>query len=192
VQPTNAEQLDSLARDFAAHGFNLKQLMRRITRSSAYQLSSRFDGRWKDSYTPYFARRYVRLLTAEQIHDAISQATQVFGNYKRNDPVYGSPLEPVRYWTEAATPEDINNGEAKTFLQAFGQANREQFDRRPGGSIVQAMMLMNSSFVSRRVLAANGSRVDRLVNSGRTNKEIVNELFLATLSRHPIAEEQRS
>jgi hypothetical protein len=191
VQPTNAELLDSLARDFAAHGFRLKHLMRRITRSSSYQLSSRFDGEWKDSYTLYFARRYVRLLTAEQIHDAISQATQVYGNYKRNDPVYGNALAPVRFWTEAATPEDINNGEAKNFLQAFGQANREQFDRRPGGSILQAMMLMNSPFVTRRVLAANGSLVDRSVNSTMTNGEIVNELFLATLSRKPLPEEKQ-
>jgi hypothetical protein len=190
VQPTNAELLDSLARDFAAHGFSLKHLMRRITRSNAYQLSSRFEGEWKDSYTPYFARRYVRLLTAEQIHDAISQATHVFGNYKRNDPVYGNALAPVRFWTEAATPEEINNGEAKNFLQAFGQANREQFDRRPGGSILQAMMLMNSPFVTRRVLAANGSLVDQSVNSSKTNEEIVTELFLATLSRKPLLEEK--
>jgi Protein of unknown function (DUF1553) len=191
VQPTNAELLDSLARDFATHGFSIKHLMRRITQSSAYQLSSRFEGDWKESYTPYFARRYVRLLTAEQIHDAISQATQVFGNYKRNDPVYGTALTPVRFWTEAATPEDINSGEAKNFLHAFGQANREQFDRRPGGSILQAMMLMNSPFVTRRVQAANGSLVEQSVNSTRTNAEIVSVLYLATLSRNPSPEEKQ-
>ncbi len=68
--------------------------MRTIARSSAYQLSSRFDGEWKESYTPYFARNFVRQLTAEQIHDAISQATQVFGNYKRKDYVYDTPIAP--------------------------------------------------------------------------------------------------
>jgi hypothetical protein len=143
-QPTNNELLDALARDFAAHRFSLKHLMRTIARSSAYQLSSRFDGQWKESYTPYFARHYVRSMTAEQLHDAISQATQVFGNYKRNDWVYGNALEPLRFWTEASSPEEIGNGEAKNFLRTFGQANREQFDRQPGGSILQAMMLMNS------------------------------------------------
>jgi hypothetical protein len=70
-QPTNSALLDALARDFAAHRFSLKHLMRTLTRSSAYQLSSRFDGEWKHSYTPYFARHYVRQLSAEQIHDAI-------------------------------------------------------------------------------------------------------------------------
>ena len=190
-QPTNTELLDALARDFATHRFSLKQLMRTIARSSAYQLSSRFDGEWKESYTPYFARHFVKLLTAEQIHDAISQATQVFGNYRRKDYVYDTPIAPARFWTEAASPEDINNGEAKNFLRTFGQANREQFDRQSVGSILQAMTLMNSPFVTRRVTAANGSLVDQLVKSAKSSAEIVDELYLATLSRYPLAQEKQ-
>lgn len=189
-QPTNDELLDALAADFAAHQFSLKHLMRQITRSNAYQLSSRFDGEWKESYTPYFARHFVRQLTAEQLHDAICQATQVFGNYKRRDWTYETPIEPVRFWTEASSPEDIGNGEAKGFLRTFGQANREQFDRQPGGSVLQAMMLMNNPFVTRRVQAINGSRVERLVNSPMSNAEIVDELYLATLCRHPLPKEK--
>ena len=190
-QPTNTELLDALARDFATHRFSLKHLMRTIARSSAYQLSSRFDGEWKESYTPYFARHFVKLLTAEQIHDAISQATQVFGDYRRKDYVYDTPIAPARFWTEAASPEDINNGEAKNFLRTFGQANREQFDRQSVGSILQAMTLMNSPFVTRRVTAANGSLVDQLVKSAKSSAEIVDELYLATLSRYPLAQEKQ-
>jgi hypothetical protein len=191
-QPTNDDLLNALAADFAGHQFSLKHLMRTIARSSAYQLSSRFDGDWKERYTPYFARHFVRQLTAEQLHDAISQATQVFGNYKRTDYVYGVPITPVRFWTEAASPEDVGNGEAKSFLRAFGQANREQFDRQPGGSILQAMALMNSPFVTRRVTAANGSMAERLVKSTMNSAEIVEALYLATLSRRPLPEEKRT
>ena len=190
-QPTNSELLDALAADFAAHRFSLKHLMRTLVRSSAYQLSSRLDGKWKESYTPYFARHYVRQLTAEQIHDAISQATQVFGNYNRKDYFYGTPIAPVRFWTEAASPEDINNGEAKNFLRTFGMANREQFDRQSVGSILQAMMLMNSPFVTKRVTASNNSLVEQLVKSAKGSAEIVDELYLATLSRHPLPQEQQ-
>jgi hypothetical protein len=190
-QPTNTELLDALAHDFATHGFSLKRLMRAIARSNAYQLSSRFDGEWKESYTPYFARHYVKLLTAEQIHDAITQATQVFGNYRRKDYVYDTPIAPARFWTEAASPEDINNGEAKNFLRTFGQANREQFDRQSVGSILQAMMLMNSPFVTRRVTAADGSLVDQMVKSSKSGAEIVDELYLATLSRFPLPQEKQ-
>lgn len=191
VQPTNPELLAALGRDFAERGFSLKQLMRTIAQSSAYQLSSRFDGEWKESYTPYFARHYVRLLTAEQVHDAISQATGVFGNYRRKDPVYETPLDRVRYWTEAATPEDISDNEVKNFLRTFGQANREQFDRQPGGSILQAMTLMNSPFVTKRVQAENGSLVEQLVKSEKGSAEIVEEMYLATLSRHPLPKEKQ-
>jgi hypothetical protein len=190
-QPTNAELLNALARDFAARRFSLKHLMRTIVRSSAYQISARFEGEWKEGYTPYFARHYVRLLTAEQLHDAISQATLVFGAYKRNDWVYGNALAPVSFWTEAGSPEEIGNGEVKNFLRTFGQANREQFDRQPGGSILQAMTLMNSPFVTRRVMAANGSLVDQLVKSSKGNAEIVDDLYLATLSRHPLPQERQ-
>ena len=190
VQPTNPALLEALGRDFAANKFSLKHLMRTISRSSAYQLSSRFDGEWKESYTPYFARHYVRMLTAEQLHDAICQSTGVFGNYKRDDMVYGTNMPAFRFWTEAPTPEEIGDGPAKSFLRTFGQANREQFDRQPGGSILQAMVLMNSPFVNRRVRAEGGSRVEQLVKSDKSNAAIVDELYLATLSRQPRPEEK--
>jgi hypothetical protein len=190
IQPTNPALLAALGQNFAQHGFSLKHLMRTIARSSAYQLSSRFDGEWKESYTPYFARHYVRMLTAEQIHDAISEATQVFGNYKQKDMLYRTDLPPARYWTQAPTPEEINDGEAKNFLRTFGQANREQFDRQPGGSILQAMVLMNSPFVNKRVKADGTSRVAQLVKSDKANDRIVEELYLATLSRPPRDEEK--
>ena len=190
VQPTNPALLEALGKDFAQNHFSLKHLMRTICRSSAYQLSSRFDGEWKEAYTPYFARHYVRMLTAEQLHDAICQATGVFGNYKRRDMVYGTDLPPVKFWTEAPTPEEVGDGEAKSFLHTFGQANREQFDRQPGGSILQAMVLMNSPFVNKRVKADNGSRVEQLVKSDKTNEQIVDELYWATLSRPPRPEEK--
>lgn len=189
-QPTNFALLDTLARDFAAHKFSLKYLMRTLARSQAYQLSSRYEGEWKEAYTPYFARHYVRQLTAEQMHDALTQATQVFGDYKRRDWLYETPIAPAHFWTEAASPEDIGNGEAKSFLRTFGQANREQFDRQPGGSILQAIMLMNSPFVTKRIQAVNNSLVEQLVKSTNSNAEIIEVLYLATLSRYPVAREK--
>jgi hypothetical protein len=119
------------------------------------------------------------------MHDAICQATQVYGDYPQNDLLYGRPLAPVRFVTEAPTPEEINNGDAKALLRTFGQANREQTDRQPGGSILQAISMMNSEFVTRRVRAARGSTVDRLVQSQKSNADLVDELFLWTLSRPP-------
>jgi hypothetical protein len=53
------------------------------------------------------------------------------------------------------------------------------------------MTLMNSPFVTRRVTAANGSLVEQLVKSTKSGADIVDELYLATLSRHPLPQEQR-
>jgi hypothetical protein len=77
VQPTHPELLNALAKDFEAHDYDWRYIIQLIARSAAYQLSSQFDGSWKDSYARYFARHFVRRLSAEEIFDAISQATDI-------------------------------------------------------------------------------------------------------------------
>jgi hypothetical protein len=51
-------------------------------------------------------------------------------------------------------------------------------------------MLMRSPVVNDRVLAAKDSRVQRLLASSESNAKVVEELFLATLSRQPTPEEK--
>jgi hypothetical protein len=192
IQPTHPELLDALAADFAAGGFRLKRLMKTIVSSRAWQVSSRFDGPWEDRYERYFARARVKQLTAEQLHDAICEATQVYGDYPQKDMVYGQPREPIRFVTQAATPEEIPDGEARAFLRAFGQANREQTDRQPGGSIPQAIALLGGEFVARRVRASGKGVVGQLIESEKSSSEIVDEMFLRTLSRPPAADEKQT
>lgn len=192
VQPTNPELLNALAADFAAHGYSLKYLMRTITLSAAYQFSSRFDGEWKESFTPYFARKYVRLLGAEEIHDEVSQATGIFGNYKRRGLWGGHEPVPAvaRYFTQFASPQEGSGKDTQMLLNAFGQSNRDQFDKEPGGSILQALSLMNSPFVRKRIAAEGGSRVEEILKSGKSDRDMVQDLFVATLSRKALPEEE--
>ena len=77
LQPSNARLLNALAQEFVDSGFDLKALMRKIANSEAYQLSSRYNGEWKPSYEPLFARKLVRRLWAEEIHDAVAQSSGV-------------------------------------------------------------------------------------------------------------------
>jgi hypothetical protein len=51
-------------------------------------------------------------------------------------------------------------------------------------------MLIRSSVVNDRVLAANDSRVQRLLDTYKDNGKVVDELFLATLSREPLPDER--
>src|SRR6266446_3867751 len=80
LQPSNARLLNALAQEFVDDGFNLKTLMRKIASSEAYQLSARYDGEWKADYEKYFARKLVRRLWAEEVHDAVVQSSGVFAN----------------------------------------------------------------------------------------------------------------
>jgi hypothetical protein len=57
---------------------------------------------------------------------------------------------------------------------------------------MQAILMMRSGLVNERVLAENGSRVQKLIDSGKNNDEIIEELYLSTLSRRPTEQESKA
>lgn len=202
LQPANAELLEALAQDFKQKGFDLRYLIATIAKSSAYQLSSQYAGDWKLEYLPYFARKYVRRLDAEEIHDAIVKATGILPTMAFN----GQPAQ-VGYvitndlnqevwrtpWAmqlpEATEPR--SNGGARAFLDSFLRGDRDQKLRTLDASILQSLNLMNNSFVMGRIHRNNtGSYVSRLLtDTSLTNEQIIERLYLATLARKPTANE---
>ena len=208
VQPSHPELLNKMAEYFQANHYSLHKLFSAICNSSAYQLSARFPGEWKESYTKYYARKYVRMLDAEELHDAIASATErpgSFGSSRRGRPKAAlpgkdavaqaavnndepPPQAPVARAMQVTVPNP--RGEIKSFLQAFGQANRGTPARPPQPSPLQPIMLIRSSVVNDRVLAANDSRLQRLLGAYKDNGKVAEELFLGTLSREPSPEEK--
>jgi len=197
LQPSHPELLNALADDFRKNNYSLHRLFSVICNSSAYQLSARFPGEWKESYTKYYARKFVRMLSAEELHDAIATATSRPGNFggaRRSSAqavANGEEAEvsqPVQMAMQVAAPR--NSGELKSFMQAFGQANRGTPARPSQPSPLQPIMLMRSSVVTDRVLAAKDSRVQRLLDSYKDDGKVVDELFTATLARPPLPEER--
>ena len=65
--------LDELAGQFRAHGYNLKFLIRVLTATRAYNLSSALNQ--DESTTPMFASMPVRGLSPGQLFDSLTQAT---------------------------------------------------------------------------------------------------------------------
>ena len=207
VQPSHPYLLDELARDFQRSGFSFRHLVRTIANSSAYQLSSQFDGEWKPGYRRYFARRNVKMLSPVQLHDALVTATAVPGEYGKGDEQVGM----ARQMLDPA----YATSEVKEFMRAFGQQSRDQFPSRVPGSSLQAMLMMNSRTVLDRVQADGAGRVAQLlagVESDRVVAEqawraatgsapdagdvdaavrrgIVERLYLSTLSRRPVPTE---
>ena len=197
LQPSHPELLNELAADFRKNNYSLHRLFSVICNSSAYQLSARFPGEWKETYTKYYARKFVRMLSAEELHDAIATATDRPGNFgatKRtskqavDNGEEAEVSQPVPMAMQVAAPR--NSGELKSFMQAFGQANRGTPARPSQPSPLQPIMLMRSSVVTDRVLAAKDSRVQRLLDSYKDDGKVVDELFVATLARPPLPEER--
>jgi hypothetical protein len=195
VQPSHPELLNALAADFRKNGYSLHRLFSLICNSNAYQLSARFPGEWSEKYTPYYARKFARMLGAEELHDAIASATERPGKFgsNRRRPVNADDEDDsgpvVTRAMQLAAPR--NSGDLKTFMQAFGQANRGTPARPPQPSPLQPIMLMRSPVVNDRVLATNDSRLQRLLEAYKNdNGKVVEELFMGTLSREPLPEEK--
>lgn len=193
AQPSHPELLEKLADHFRQNNHSLQKLFKLICNSSAYQLSARFPGEWKDNYTRYYSRKLVRMLTAEELHDAIASATSrpgkfVIASKKEDGSSDGGASASVSMAMQVAVPQP--RGELKSFMAAFGESNRGAPPRPPSPSPLQPIMMMRSPVVNDRVLAAKDSRVQRLLDTYTDNGRVVDELFLGTLSRLPLPAER--
>jgi len=193
-QTIHAELLDAMAKDFQEHHFDLRYLIRLMVMSSAYQLSHRFEAPWKPKYVNYFPRRLVRRLPAEQVWDAVSQATGVFNEMNSGDysEIGGEKVkgEKVKYVMQTVSPDDLDP-KLRGLLTSFGLDDRTLGTKSLASSVVQSAVLLNSELVKEKIRVQEKTRLHDLLNAEppKTNAEIVEELFLATLSRFPLKEE---
>ncbi len=187
LQPSNPRLLNALAQDFIDSKYDLKSLMREIVNSNAYQLSARYNGTWDPSWQNLYARKLVRRLWSEEVHDSIVQISGIIPTYRyTNQTVSFGPFNWAMQVPETdATPD--SNGPVSRFLNAFLRGNRVDEDRSGEGSPTQALDLMNDPFVMTRIRAsgtgANASLLARNINL--PDDQLVTNLFLAVLSRFP-------
>ena len=191
LQASNPDLLNALAQAFIDNKYDVKWLMRQIANSRAYQLSSRYNGAWNDAWQSLYARKFVRRLWAEEIHDSVAEASNIIPSYTM--PVYGTTSWAMQFPEPLNTPDGAN-GNINNLLDAFLRGNRDDQPRREDGGISQALNLMNDSFVMNRVSStkttANASSL-LVSNIGLPNDQLVNTLFLAVLSRYPNATEMQ-
>jgi hypothetical protein len=181
VQPSHPDLLNALAKHFRESNYSLHELFRVVANSSAYQLSASFPGEWNDTYTKYYARKYVRMLTAEELHDGIVSATGRPGELRDGSQRVGMAMQ-------VSLPQ--NRGDMKSFMQAFGQNNRGTVSHPPTASPLQPIMMMRSSVVNDRVIADNDSRLEQLLKQNASNAAVVDDLFLSTIARLPTPSEK--
>jgi hypothetical protein len=169
----NDELLDALAKDFAAHKFDMKYVIRTICNSRTYQLSAQSNDTNKDD-NKYFSHAVTKLLPAEPLLDAICSAVEVPEKYA------SLPLG-----TRAVQLPDgeINH----PFLKTLGQPGRElacECERESDSNLAMALQFINGPTINEKIRNA-GNRVGRLMNAKMDDKAMLDEIYLATLSRPP-------
>jgi hypothetical protein len=125
-------------------------------------------------------------LRGPEVIDAIAAATG-----RKNQFQYGSIT--VSSIKELSGPADIGGkkgGEVSAIMQAFFQGNREeQVPEGNQASTLQALMMTSTQQVNQSVTATKGSRLESLALSDKTDREVIEELFLNSLSRRPTSAE---
>lgn len=184
TQATHPALLEKLATQFVQSGFDLRALLRLMTRSNAYQLSMRYDGLWSEAWTPYFARRYPRRMLAEEVLDALYAASG--RQMALNVSGHGTVTKAV------ATPDPdvlVNNGHRQgPFLVDFGQGDRDSVARSAEPSLIQILTMLNDPLV----LDGTGARsfAGSLAAANTPAGDLVEQLYVATLSRFPTDDER--
>ena len=172
--PTNPELLDALTKDFVDSGFDMKHIMKTITRSRTYQQSIKTN-EWNKADTINFSHAVARRLTAEQLLDAIGVAT---GSRPRFEEV-------PKNFRAVQLPDSKVKDDG--FLKLFGRPEREtscECERTTEVSLAHAMNLINGPTVAEALIDPEG-RIAQLIETNQDDRALVEELYLATLSRLP-------
>jgi len=177
--PTHPELLKALAEDFRVNGHDVKHLMRVIVQSRTYQLSG-IPNQTNRGDRLNFSHALPKPLPAAVLLDAISQVTEVPEKFASGDRGFAAGTRAI-----ALMPSMPSQ-----FMDVFERNERKTLpEGKPEPALAQALhMLTGKTFTEK--LAREGGRVDRLIRSGAGDGEIVDELYLAALSRFPTAEER--
>ena len=178
---THPELLDRLAREFRAHGHDVRWLIRTIAASQTYQLSSEPNDSNREDRTNY-SHSLVRPLDAEPLLDAISDVTGVPETFSTGVSDKEKALGQAPDGTRAIQLHEPDLFFSR-FLELYGRPNRLTLPERNGkANLGQALhMLAGPGFTEK--LAAPGSRLRRMLDRGGTDKTIFEEFYLAAFAR---------
>lgn len=174
--PSHPVLLDYLGKEVRKNSYNLKEVIRWITLSEAYGLSSKMTtaNKMDDPLMgepPKFSHFYIRQMSAEQLYESLLVATQAHktrGSYEEEEKTKSQWLQ--QFVTAFGTDE---GGEATTF----------------NGTIPQALMMFNGDLVKKATSQEKGSFLSTIAASKLSPGEKINYLFMAGLARRPSRDE---
>ena len=172
--PSNGPLLDALARDFAKNGFDRKHLLRTILNSRTYQASYLANDSNREDQV-YFSHQLPRLMSAEQLLDAINHATGIEQKFTN--------LPAGTKATHLPAPDLVK----LDFLKVFGQPERSTVcacERASDSNLGMAIELFNGSTIHKK-LQQESNRFRAALNSEVPLSEILDQLYLSAVCRLP-------
>ncbi len=175
---SNEPLLEALSQLLIDQKYDLRALTRMLVESQVYQLASRVEGT-NAADEQNHSHAHWKPIQAEVLLDAISQSTGMPEKFN------GWPVgtRAIQVW-DNKLPSD--------FLDLFGRPSRQSVcacERGVEPSMAQALHLLNSTNTSNKIADRDG-RAARLAASAQTSDEIIDDLYLTTLTRLPTEAER--
>ncbi len=173
--PSHPELLDKLGQEFKDSGYDTKALIRWIMNSDAYNLTSASTKENEKDET-LFTHMNLKPMTPEQLFDSLIVATAAHKAGGGED---------------QSRRRDMWLGQ---FVIAFANDEGEE-SLNFQGTIPQALMMMNGELMEKAVGGRSGSFLADLLERGQLQAKgsieayVVNNIYLAALSRYPTSRE---
>jgi hypothetical protein len=184
--PSNEILLDALAKDFVEHNYDFRYMERVILQSRTYQLSAKVNDTNKLDRVNY-AHAYIRPMIAEAVIDVLNTALGV-------EEKFGPEIKPGAKAVEVGTSLLLQNPAMSYTFRIFGRPPRTtacDCERAMEPALPQKLYMMTDERLLAKFNDATG-RLQTLLKSDKTEDEILDELFLASLSRFPTARDRKS
>jgi len=182
--PSNPALLDALAKDFAEHKYDIRHIERVVLNSRTYQLTAT-PNKTNEQDRDNFSHSFIRPLMAEVVVDTINSALGTTENFGNDAPPNSRAIE--------VGASRVQNALVAAAFRVFGRPSRASAcdcDRANEPALAQTLFRMTDPGILAKINSPSG-RLNKLLSAKLTDEELLDELFLATLSRFPTALEKK-
>jgi hypothetical protein len=170
-----APGFETLAKDFAAHGYDLQRLVRVIAATDVYQLDSTAEHEITSEHEYRWAVFPLTRLRPEQVSGSVLQAASL-----KTVDADAHIFAKLQFYDQQ-----------REFIERYGDLGEDEFTDR-GGTIPQRLLMMNGQLVQERTkVDFMNNAATRISALAQDNAKAVEVAYLATLSRRPTAEESQ-
>ena len=184
---SNPELLQFLSKELIESGFDQKHLIRLITNSITYQLSSDPRSVLNIGTDLTFARAKVMRYPAEVIIDAAHKSMSIEGEFSDSfKSKYAITMPGVDSVHLSKNPHENDK-----FLKIFGKPARltnSDAERSNETTLAQVFELTAGKTLN-TILSHQENKIGQLLKNGKDDLEIIDELYWSILTRPPVDEE---